>query len=186
MVISNIPPKFLSLEFHTKFFPSLLFNRLRPKEEEGTSFVPHVSLVFTVAMAFCVILIVKGIPYALANQSIIGWMVGGTGIAGILAIFIFNIYSQWGIKPTYDDFLIGIFFFFVSLGISAGIFNGSLKHSQLLMVWGSLTGLFAGYVIGIFAGLYMQYLGWIAVLLNMLAGVSIIGMVLVDLVLLFG
>lgn len=182
--MSNIPPKFLSLSFHTKFFPALLFNRLRPKEEEGVSFTPYMEL--TIALAICGVLTAIGIPSALSDGSIIGWLIGGIGLAGILALIILSVKSGLEVSPSYNDFLIGIFFFFVALGISAGIFNGSLKHSPLLMVWGSLVGLFAGYIIGIFAGLYMQYLGWIAVLLNIIAGVSIIGMVIVDLVLLFG
>lgn len=186
MVMSNIPPKFLSLSFHTKFFPALLFNRLQPKEEEGVSFAPSVYMEATIVLTVCGVLTAIGIPSALSDGSIIGWIIGGIGMAGILALIILSVKSGLEVSPSYDNFLMGIFFFFVALGVSAGIFNGSLKHSPVLMVLGSLSGLFAGYIIGIFAGLYMQYLGWIAVLLNILAGVSIIGMVIVDLVLLFG
>jgi hypothetical protein len=188
MAMNNIPPKFLSLSFHTKFIPALLWQRLRPKKEEEyqSPFANHIPMEFIIALAICGVLTAIGIPYALSDGSIIGWLIGGIGVAGILALLILSVKSGLEEPPSCNDFLMGIFFFFIFLGISAGIFNGSLKHSHSLMIWGSITGLFVGYVIGIFAGLYMQYLGWIAVLLNMLAGVSIIGMVIVDLVLLFG
>ncbi|MEK6589056.1 MAG: hypothetical protein AABZ11_00080 [Nitrospinota bacterium] len=183
----NIPPKFLSFEFHTKFFPALLFNRLRPKkEDEGVSFPPSVYTEATIALAICGVLTAIGMPSAISEGSIIGWIIGGIGVAGILALFILSVKSGLEEPPSYDDFLMGIFFFFISLGISAGIFNGALKHSLPLGITGSLAGLIVGYMLGIFAGLYMQYLGWTAVLLNMLAGISIIGMVIVDLALLFG
>lgn len=188
MVISNIPPKFLSLSFHTKFFPALLWQRFRTRKEEEyqSPFASHGQMEFIIALTVCSVLTAIGIPSAISEGSIIGWLIGGIGIAGILTLLILSVKSGLEGIPSYNDFLMGFFFFFITLGISAGIFNGSLKHSQSLMVWGSLSGLIAGYVIGIFAGLYMQYLGWIAVLLNTLAGVSIIGMVIVDLVLLFG
>ncbi len=189
MGISNIPPKFLSLSFHAKFFPALLWQRLHPKRKEDeyqSPFTNHLPMEFIIAIAICGVLAAIGMPSALSEGSIIGWLIGGIGISGILALLILSVKSGLEEPPSYNDFLMGIFFFFVFLGISAGIFNGSLKHSQSSMVLGSLSGLFAGYVIGIFAGLYMQYLGWIAVLLNSIAGVSIIGMAIVDLVLLFG
>ncbi|MBI4378367.1 MAG: hypothetical protein HY578_04635 [Nitrospinae bacterium] len=182
----NIPPKFLSIEFHTRFFPDLLLNRLRPEKEEGVSFPPSVYTEATIALAICGVLTAIGMPSAISEGSIIGWIIGGIGVAGILALFILSMKSGLEEPPSYDDFLMGIFFFFISLGISAGIFNGALKHSLPLGITGSLAGLIVGYVLGIFAGLYMQYLGWTAVLLNMLAGISIVGMVIVDLVLLFG
>ncbi len=188
MVLNNIPPKFLSLSFHTKFFPALLWQRLRPRKEEEyqSPFANHIPMELIITLTICSVLTAIGIPSAMSDGSIIGWLIVSIGVAGILALIIISVKSGLEEPPSYNDFLMGIFFFFVALGISAGIFNGSLKHSHLLMVLGSLTGLFAGYVIGIFTGLYMQYLGWIAVLLNTLAGVSIVGMVIVDLVLLFG
>jgi len=42
MTGETAPPKFLSLEFHARFFPRLLLDRLRRKGREpgGTTFTP--------------------------------------------------------------------------------------------------------------------------------------------------
>ena len=48
------------------------------------------------------------------------------------------------------------------------------------------AGLVAGYVLGILAGLGLQYLGWIAEWLDSLALPACVGMIVVDLVLLSG
>jgi hypothetical protein len=49
----------------------------------------------------------------------------------------------------------------------------------------SLAGLVGGYALGIFAGLWMQRLGWMAVIINMLAffaGIIVCGTALIILV----
>jgi hypothetical protein len=38
------------------------------------------------------------------------------------------------------------------------------------------VGLLGGYVLGIFAGVWLQYLGWMAVIVSMLAGLAAIVM----------
>jgi hypothetical protein len=68
----------------------------------------------------------------------------------------------------------------------AGIFAGTLEHSFYIGLMGSAAGLVLGYVLGLFAGVWFQYLGLLAVLLNLLASVAIIGMIILDLVLLLG
>lgn len=179
---NDIGQKFFSIEFHTRFFPSLLWSRLRPIKRVGTSFVPiEIYIVF----AFCFVLAVAGIPNAITHHSIIGGVVGGTGVVGVLSLFISSICSRTG-SPSYDGFFIGVFFFSVVLGLTAGIFTGTLEHSFCFGLLRSAAGLVAGYVLGIFAGLWLQYLGSLAVMLDMLAGLAIIGMIVVDLVLLFG
>jgi len=88
--------------------------------------------------------------------------------------------------PNYENFLIGVFFFFMILGLTAGIFTGSLHHLLMLGLLAGTVGLIAGYLLGILAGLWFQYLGWVATLLNILAGLAVLGMFVVDIVLLFG
>lgn len=177
-------PKFLSLEFHTRFFPSLLKSRLRPKERMRTGFSPAMD--HTVVLAVCFILVIIGLPSAVDNRSVLGWVLTGLGLAGFAALFIQSIASQWGEKPSYDDFLAGIFFFFITLGLTAGIFVGTMNHSLLLGLLVGSAGLLAGYVLGIFAGLWFQHLGWLASMMNLIAGLAIIGMLVVDMVLLSG
>jgi hypothetical protein len=167
----------------------LLQDRLRrkKKEEQGTSFTSHIEL--TVTLAVCLILAVIGIPSALTRGSIVGVILSIIGVGGLLVLLILSMGAQWGNRPTYDDFLIGIFFFFVSLGIFSGIPVGMEYHSPWLGVLASLAGLFGGYVLGIFAGMQLQHLGWIAIILNMLAGLAAIvvgGTALVMLIVLRG
>jgi hypothetical protein len=164
------PPRFLSLEFHTRFFPQLLRDRLRLKrrEEQGTSFVSTMEMMVTVAV--CLILAAVGIPLALNRGSAIGWILGVLGVGGMSALLISSVASHWGDRPTYHDFLTGIFLFFVSVGVFIGIPVGMGKRSPWLGVLTSLAGLLAGYGLGIFAGLRLQHLGWIAGLINMMAG----------------
>jgi hypothetical protein len=114
----------------------------------------------------------------------VGWILGILGIGGILAFVVFNILAELGTRPSYDNFLIGVFFFFVFLGVSAGMFVGKMEHSLFLGLLGGALGLFLGYVIGIFAGLWFQYLGWFASIVNMLFGFAILLTAILDLVLL--
>jgi hypothetical protein len=182
VLVKNTEQKFFSSEFHTHFFPALFWSRLRHKERGGTTFVPFE---WYIVIAFCLVLAAIGIPYAIDHHSIIAWVAGGIGVAGILILTISSICSRQG-SPSYEEFLWGVFFFLVMLGLTAGIFAGSLEHSFALGLAGSVAGLLLGYVLGIFAGLWFQYLGLLALLLNVLAIPAIIGLIVVDLVLLLG
>jgi hypothetical protein len=174
--------RIFSVEFHTRFFPELLWSRLRPKERQGTSFVPFESYI---AVAFCLVLAGVGIPSAITHHSVLGWIAAGAGLVGLLILSVASIWSRkW--SPSYDGFLFGVFFFLVVLGVTAGIFAGTLEHSFSLGLMGGAAGLVLGYVVGIFAGFWFQCLGLLAVVLNFLAGVAVIGMIVLDLVLLFG
>jgi hypothetical protein len=176
MAAESTPPKFLSLEFHTRFFPRLLRDRLRrkKKEEQGTSFVSTMEM--TILLTVFVILAVIGIPSVLNRGSIVGLILSIIGVGGVLAIFVLSVGAQWGHRPTYEHFLIGIFFFFVSLGIFIGIPIGMDNHSLWLGSLARLAGLFGGYILGIFAGLRLQHLGWLAIIVDMLAGFAAIAM----------
>jgi hypothetical protein len=182
LINENTCPRFFSIGFHTHFFPALLWRRLHKKERSGTTFVP---LEGYLVIAVCVVLTAIGIPPALNHHSIIAWLSVGIGVAGILTLTIASICKR-NESLSYDDFFFGIFFFLVMLGITSGIFTGSLEHSFSLGLLGSVAGLILGYVLGIFAGLWLQYLGLLAVVLNVLAFPAIIGLVVLDLVLLLG
>jgi hypothetical protein len=182
---SDAPPKLWSLDFHARYFPAFLWRRFRSKERRGSGFNSPFELY--IVLAVCIILAAMGAPSALSHGSIAGWAAFGIGAAGLLAMIIHSVASSWGRRPSYDDFLAGCFFFFVILGLTAGIFTSSFNHHSffpgLLLC---LAGLIIGYALGILAGLGLQYLGWLAVALNGLAYPAIIGMVVLDLVLLSG
>ena len=167
-----VPPRFVSLEFHTRFFPGLLRHRLRRKgrKQEGTSFTSTLEMM--IVLAVCLILSIIGLPSALTRGSIVGWVLTLAGVGGIVLLVILSAASHRGARATYDDFLMGVFFFFVSLGVFIGIPVGMESHSFWLGFAAGLAGLCAGYVLGIFAGLGLQHLGWIAGIVNMLAGLA--------------
>ena len=137
MTENPAPPSVFSMEFHTKFFPRLLWSRLRPKkkEEEGVRFTHHMDAM--ILLAFCCVLAAIGIPLAVRHGSVVGWILILLGIGGILAMLIFSIFSQLSTKPSYDNFLIGVFFFCVFLGLTTGLFIGRAEHA---LFWRSLSG----------------------------------------------
>jgi hypothetical protein len=165
-----VHPRFLSLEFHLRFFPRFLRSHLKSKKM-GTGGVAFTStLEMIVALAVCLILAVIGIPLAVNQGSILGWVLTFIGAGGIVALFIQSVASQWGDRPTYDDFLAGIYLLAVALGIISGIPVGMDHHAPVAGLFTSIGGFIAGHALGIGAGLQMQRLGWIAVIANMLAG----------------
>jgi hypothetical protein len=84
MTADIAPAKFQSFEFHTRFFPQILWDRLRrkKKEDQGTSFTSTMEMI--ISLAVCLILAVIGIPSAVTQGSALGWILG---IVGILAGF---------------------------------------------------------------------------------------------------
>ena len=97
-----------------------------------------------------------------------------------------SIASQWRERPSYDGFLIGFFFLFITMGLTAGIYTGTHQHSLTLGLLAGAAGLLSGYLLGIFAGLQFQRLGWLAGLLNLLEVPVIIGLIIYDVLLIFG
>ena len=175
------PPSLLSLEFHTSFFPRLLWSRLSPKKNEpqGVSFSHNTGL--TVMVVACMALLALGVPMALIQKSIFGWVLLMVGLIGILYIIFNSIADQRDLKPTYEDFHLWIFFFLVLLGFSGGLFFTSVNHQPHLIVFAAgLLGILPGYILGILAGFWAQSLGWVSDLLNGLAGIAIFGLVIVD------
>jgi len=177
-------PKFISFDFHVRYFPELLRTRLRMNERPGTGFTS--TLEQHIAFAICIILLGFGVPVAASSGSLIGWIAGGIGAIGATALVIHSVLSHKGVQVSYDGFLTGVFFFFVILGISSGIFIGTLKHSLVLGLLAGFTGLLSGYLLGIMVGLFLQHLGWVSSIISGLAGIAALGMLAVDLVLLSG
>jgi hypothetical protein len=172
-------PRFLSPAFHTRFFPRILLNRLRPRGRAGSGFF---TFDHYVTLAVCLFLVVIATPKPMHQRSIAGWILFGIGMLGLAFLFVQSIASQWRERPSYDDFLIGFFFLFITMGLTAGIYFGTLQHSLSFGLLAGAAGLLAGYLLGIFAGLQFQRLGWLAALLNILSGVVIIGLIIYDVV----
>jgi hypothetical protein len=184
MVPGNSIPRFFSLEFHTRFFPQVLRDRLHRKKREGQGVAFTSTTEMIIGLVVCLILAMIGIPSAWTQGSIVGWILSIIGVGGIVVLVIISIGGQWGDRPTYDDFLAGIFLFFICLGLFIGIPVGMDRNSFWLGLAASLAGLSGGYVLGIFAGLRLQHLGWLAVIINMLAAFAAIILIGTALVLL--
>jgi hypothetical protein len=168
------PPKFLSLEFHTHFFPRLFWDGLQSKKKAKSTFVSSAFMEGTIGITICLVLVALGAPSAVARGSIPGWIMTILGFGGIIFLVGTSVYFQGGTRPSYDNFQIGIFSFFVMLGLASGIYAGISHHALLIGTVMGAMGFIAGYGAGIFFGLWMQRLGWIVVVVNMVAGFAAI------------
>jgi hypothetical protein len=142
---------------------------MRPKKQQRTGFVHSGIMEGMILVAVCGMLLAYGLPSVLKNGSIGGWIATVLGAGGFITLFIASAYLQRGIKPSYDHFLLGIFFFFVALGTLGGIIAGVSMHSIWIEVTAGAAGFFIGYLIGLLAGQGSQYLGVISGVVDALA-----------------
>lgn len=179
------PPRFFSLAFHAKFFPAVLWRGVRPAQEEcAPRFANHLPMECLLLFVGCAVLIAVGLPRAMARGSLIGWALCGAGGLGLLALLVQSVRAQAGSRPSFDAFRPVIFVFCIALGTILGVFAGStLLHGRWVSIAGGLIGLLAGYASGIVAGLWIQRLGWLGLLVDLVAGCALIGMLVVGLVL---
>ena len=185
MVSRNASPEFFSLAFHTRYFPSVLWHRMRPKpQDEPSPFAHHLPVELIVALTGCAVLIAIGLPRVMTRGSPVGWLLCGLGLLGVLALLVHSVRAQMGSQPSFEAFRPIIFFFCVALGILLGVFaGGTVLHGRGSGVLGGFLGLLVGYALGIAAGLWIQRLGWIGLLVDLAAGCAMIGMLVVGLVL---
>jgi hypothetical protein len=180
---AKIPPGFFSFAFHMRYFPGVLLNRLRPRGRTGSGFYTFDKYVM---LAVCLLLVIFGVPKAITQRLTVGWILFGMGLLGLIFLCIQSIATGWRERPSYDSFLAGFFFLFVTLGLTAGIYAGTRLGSLVLGLLAGAVGMPLGYLLGIFAGLQFQRFGWLAALLNMLTGIAIIGLIIFDLLLVLG
>jgi hypothetical protein len=181
------PPKFLSVDFHLKFLPSLLWRLMRAKTRKDVSpFQNHVPMEFTIVTVLAVAAATWGFVAALEEGSITGWIVGIPGMVVLLALLINSVSSARDLRPSYESFRVEIFLFLVLLGTTIGLMVGRIGFSQSgwKIVLDGCGGLLIGYVAGVFGGLWIQRLGWIAFLFRVLAMPAIPGMIILDIIML--
>ena len=169
-------PSIVSIDFHVRFFPRTLWRRLRREKQARTGF--SCNFEFLIGLAACLFLMAIGIPMVSTQGSVVGWIVTLPGLAGLLALLITSIHNQWGTRPSYDEFLPGSFFFFVFLGLTAGLVLGEPAGK-----WLGIVGMISGYAVGIAAGLFFQYLGYLSAILDWLFGFGAVVMMSADLIL---
>ncbi len=182
----NKHPRFFSLDFHVKFFPALLWRLLHPKKRRYEStFAGRISLELPALAVVSIILGIYGFSAAIGSGSAIGWVCGIAGLGGFSYLLTASIRSTTGTRPSFEYFRTIVFLFFVLLGLTIGLEMGNAYRLPygLTLITG-LSGLILGYVAGIYGGLWVQCLGWMASLLDLIALVGIVGMAILDIALL--
>ncbi|OPY93399.1 MAG: hypothetical protein A4E73_00155 [Syntrophaceae bacterium PtaU1.Bin231] len=178
-------PRFFSAAFHCRFFPSVLRRIFTPARTAESPFAHHIPLEFTVITVFALFACLLGFAAVIGSGSIAGWVFALLGTAGLVFAVVHGIRSRAGEKPSYDHFRPGVFFFLIVLGFTLGLATG---HTWRLSFWPRLlpgiAGAAAGYVLGIGGGLAVQYLGWLAGLIELAAYLATIGTVVVAMLLL--
>ena len=189
-------PGFFTTEFHLRFLPALLAKKWHDARHppQRSPFSGHVPLELTLMPMACIFLIVLGAPGAI-DRSILGLLLSLAGAAGLVLLLVMALKSTFHEPVSYEAFSASVFFFIVLLGASAGILYSTLRRNDIWMelersrapalLW-ALGGAAAGYPLGIFAGLLNQKLGFLAFLPVLVARLGMIGLIVTDLVLLFG
>jgi len=177
-------PRFFSLDFHLKFFPALLRRLLQSRKYEST-FAGHISLELPVLAVVSLILAIYGVAAVTGSGSVLAWVCGIVGVGGFGFLFVGSIRSGVEHRPSFDHFRVIVFLFFVFLGLTIGLFVGSVyRWPYEFRLAAGFAGLIVGYAAGIGGGLWIQYLGWMASLLEMVMLAAIAGLVIVDILLL--
>jgi hypothetical protein len=180
----RLAPPFFSLEFHFRFLPGVIWRRRAGKREPRSPFANHFPTELLLVLVACIIAILVGLP-ASHNGSLVGGIAASLGTIGLIALFVQSVCNQWGRRPTFDEFLAGVFVFLTLLGGTIGLMIGWIEHFGGLTWAMAAGGLVVGYLVGIGAGLWGQTLGWIAKQVEGLAFLGCIGLIVLDLVILF-
>jgi hypothetical protein len=178
-------PPFLSARFHLRYFPALIWSRLRPRAEEPrSSFANHGSVEYFLTLTGAAIAVALGLPAALQGSAI-GVIAAGLGFLAIATLLIFSVGAARGTYAGFAGFRTWVFLFFPMSAMTVGALFGSLAHSHFRSLLYAAIGLAAGYPLGIGTGLSAQRLGWIAGMLDYLAMLGLFGVLVVDIVLVF-
>jgi hypothetical protein len=180
-------PHFLSLDFHIRFFPAVVWRQVRPSRTTESPFAHHLPIEYPLMLALSLMLAFFGVSSLVLRHSVIGGIVGTLGISGTVALVGQSIWAERGTPLTFEAFRVMVFLFFTILGLTLGSLAGwSASHSRAIEASGAVVGLLAGYALGVAAGLWVQRLGWVAAWFELAAGLAVVGVVVVDLALLFG
>lgn len=184
MMETGQPPGFWSREFHTRFFPSVLRLIIRPRNEAYESpFARHGLTELTILLAVSLLACIFGYAAAV-NGSLIGAFIAFLATAGIVFLVVHSLRSRERRRPSWQEFRIGIFFFVLFLCFTAGLAIGQSYHAAYgVRLMGGLAGIAVGYFFGIACGLGAQYLGWLGEMLDLLAGIALAGIIIVDILL---
>ncbi|MDD5711629.1 MAG: hypothetical protein PHY31_02600 [Smithellaceae bacterium] len=186
----DIPP-FFSFSFHRDFLPALLRERLRAgRRNSGSPLSEHmaegVPIEFTILTIVALAVAFWGMVAVIDKGMVGGWFLLIAGGGGFLMLLVNSINSGRDFRPSPESFRPAAFLFFLILGLTAGALPASLGHAVSTRVAMTAAGIILGYLLGALAGLWIKRLGWMSTLLEAMALPTIIGMIVVDLVLIFG
>lgn len=184
MIPEDKSPNLLSMAFHRDFFlPFIITSLNRRKAGTTTHFADYFPFEYIVLFIIAMAGVMTGISSYLSNGSTVGGIVGLLASAGFAVLITFSVRSRTEKNVTWKRFMITTFMFFMLLGLTIGLFAGMAIWKSFIakMILGTV-GLAAGYLAGIMAGLYMQYLGWIGDLINLLLVPIMIGLIIVDII----
>jgi len=175
--------KLFSPAFHKTVFLPFLFQRLRPKKEKRkTSFGGGLPYEYTILAGVTMWLMVIGF---INYQSIIGMTAGVFGVCGFVPLLVSSIRSRvkCGQKPLLEDFRVSPFLFMVLFGLTAGLLPVVDQHSIWFKILGATGGLMIGYFVGILSGLWIQSLGWMSSVIEVVLWPAMVGMIIVSIIL---
>lgn len=187
-------PPFFSSDFHLRFLPSVIRQRLRPAPPRS-GFVSSAVLEFSLLTVVCGVMLAIGVPAMVSAQpTILGGVLTLLGGGGLLAMLVISLRSAWGEPLRYERFEPAVFLFVIVLGATVGIWTGfflyddrgSLFHySHATERWLlALAGTALGYFAGIAVALWVQKLGPLTGMVVVWAVPGLVGLVVTDLVIL--
>ena len=175
--------KLFSPAFHRSVFLPLLFRKLKPKKKvDETSITFGLPFEYTILAVVAIAFMLFGFGNYPSMIGIIAGILGACGFAGLLFASIRSELAS-DQKPSLDDFRVCPFLFLVLFGITAGLFFASGYPVIWIKILAAAGGLIVGYFLGIPAGMYMPYLGWMGGIIEMVLWLSMVGLVIVSIIL---
>lgn len=184
-------PGFFSFAFHSSYFPAIFRRNLAAlwsiwfPPKNASPFHGHVPIEYIILPMLCLAAAGGGLGSFFMEHSLGGGIIGGLGALGLGALLIHSVWERWsfGNPVSYDDFEPMTFLLFLLLGLHAGVLFAldPLKWPPLGAALGGVAGLLAGYALGIFVGLWIQVLGWIAISIRLFFAFALFVICLADL-----
>ena len=174
-------PSVLSWAFHVQFFPALLKQRFRLHQTKQNGFVPSGYLEGMLTVLVSSGLIVGGGARRDPTDGL-GITLLALGGAGLLYSLYRSIADARELRPSYENFLFGLFFFSIMLGVFVGLVF-AVYHPAAVRAGAAGGGALAGYWVGLILGVQAQRLGFIGGALNQFAMLGALGLIVVAILL---
>lgn len=164
-----------SLIFHKDIFLPFIWQKLKPghKVHPPVSSV-HCSYEYILLPVVPISILVAGLSHLQNTAGIIAVIIGAVGLLSMLTQSIYSLRGT-DFKPTLGNFCLGFFLFFIMSGILSGLIIGH-SQSSWYKLGGAALGMTIGYFVGILAGMWGQYLGWMGIIIEYICWITLLGM----------